>query len=111
MKLPTILALQTGVPNRCYRQDEIADFYLQRLGSQSKQRERAIRTIMNYSGVSFRHSVAEPTYFVEPKSTRQRNDRYMDEALPLGESVIRSGLDSAGIDAAEITSFTVVSCT
>ena len=67
--------------------------------------------ILNYSGVSFRYSVVEPTYFAEPKSTRQRNDRYMDEALPLGENVIRSGLESAGIDAAEITSFTVVSCT
>ena len=35
----------------------------------------------------------------------------MDEALPLGEKVIRRGLEGAGIDAAEITSFTVVSCT
>jgi predicted naringenin-chalcone synthase len=111
MKYPTMLALQTGVPNRCYSQDEIADFYLHLLGSQSKHRERAIRTIMNYSGVSFRHSVVEPTYFTEPKSTRQRNDRYMEEALPLGENVIRSGLASAGIDADDITSLTVVSCT
>ncbi len=111
MKPPTMLALQTGVPNRCYSQNEIADFYIQVLGSQSKRRERAIRAIMNYSGVSFRHSVVEPSYFAEPKSTRQRNDRYMEEALPLGESVIRTGLESAGIDAGEITSFTVVSCT
>ena len=111
MKPPTMLALQTGVPTRCYSQNEIADFYLQQLGSRSKRRERAIRAIMNYSGVSFRYSVVEPTYFAEPQSTRQRNDRYMAEALPLGERVIRSGLEAAGIEAADITSFTVVSCT
>ena len=35
----------------------------------------------------------------------------MDEALPLGEAVIRRGLEHSGVDAAEITSFTVVSCT
>src|SRR5215212_6088641 len=111
MDHPNVLALQTGVPDRCYSQNEIADFYLHLLGSQGKRRERAIRTLLNYSGVSFRHSVVEPTYFEEPKTTRQRNDRYMEEALPLGESVIRRGLESAGIDAAQITSFTVVSCT
>src|SRR3954453_2488075 len=111
MDYPSVLALQTGVPERCYSQDQIADFYLQVLCSQSKRRERAIRTLLNYSGVSFRHSVVEPTYFAEPKSTRQRNDRYMEEALPLGESVIRRGLEAAEIDAAEITNFTVVSCT
>jgi len=111
MDHPSVLALQTGVPQRCYSQDEIADFYLHFLPEQGKRRERAIRSILNYSGVSFRYSVVEPTYFAEPKSTRQRNDRYMEEALPLGESVIRSGLEAAGIDAADITSFTVVSCT
>jgi alkylresorcinol/alkylpyrone synthase len=111
MDHPAILALQTGVPDRCYSQDEIADFYLHLLGSQGQRRERAIRTILNYSGVSFRHSVVDPSYFSEPKSTQQRNDRYMEEALPLGERVIHSGLEAAGIDVAQITSFTVVSCT
>lgn len=105
------LALQTSVPARCYTQDEIADFYIHILGSQGKRREQAMRAIMNHAGVSFRHSVVEPTYFEAPKSTRQRNDRYMDEALPLGESVIRKGLQCSGIDAEEIDTFIFVSCT
>jgi predicted naringenin-chalcone synthase len=111
MDHPSVLALQTGVPQRCYSQDEIADFYLHLLTDQSRRRERAIRSVLNYSGVSFRYSVVEPAYFADPQSTRQRNDRYMEEAVPLGERVIHSGLEAAGIDAADITSFTVVSCT
>ncbi len=107
----TVMALQTSVPERCYSQNEIAEFYLHRLGSEGKRRARAIRAVLNYSGVSFRHSVVDAAYFEEQKSTQQRNDRYMDEAIPLGEGVIRCGLECAGIDAAEITSFTVVSCT
>jgi predicted naringenin-chalcone synthase len=111
MDYPMALALQTGVPKQCYSQDQIADYYIHVLGSQGKQRERALHTIMNYSGVSFRHFVAEASFFEEPKSTRERNDRYMEEALPFGESVIRRGLESASINAEDITTFIVVSCT
>ena len=111
MDHPRIRAVQTGVPDRCYSQDDIADFYIHLLGKRGKQRERAIRAILNYSGVSFRHSVVNSAYFEESRSTQQRNDRYMVEALSLGESVIRRGLECAGVDIAAITSFTIVSCT
>lgn len=108
---PRVLALHTGVPDRCYSQDEISDFYIHLLGTHGKRRERALRGIMNASGVAFRHLVAEPSFFESPKNTRERNDRYMEEALPLGERVIRRGLESAGIDADEISTLLVVSCT
>ena len=111
MSHPKILALQTSVPDLCYSQDQIADFYIQIVGSKAKRRERALRAILNYSGVSFRHSVVEPAYFETEKSTRQRNDRYMEEALPLGERLIRAGLERAGIAAQQITTLIVVSCT
>ncbi|MEP7291112.1 MAG: type III polyketide synthase [Chloroflexota bacterium] len=111
MDFPAILSLKTQVPERCYSQNDIADFYIRMLGSRGKQRERALRSIMNYSGVSFRYSAVEPAYFEEHKSTQQRNDRYMEEALPLGERVIRDGLEQAGVTPAEISTFIVVSCT
>ena len=111
MSQPTILALQTAVPDRCYSQAEIADFYLEILGAAGRRRERAIRAVLSYSGVSSRHSVVDPSFFADLKTTQERNDRYMDEALPLGEAVIRRGLERSGVNAAEITSFTVVSCT
>jgi alkylresorcinol/alkylpyrone synthase len=105
------LALQTGVPDQCYSQDEITDFYVQLIEQQGSRRERAIRTVMNRSGVSFRYSVVPPDYFLTSKTTQQRNDRYMEYAVPLGEQVIRAGLEQADIDPGQIGSFTVVSCT
>ena len=111
MSQPTIMALQTAVPDRCYSQAEIADFYLEILGAAGRRRERAIRAVLGYSGVSSRYSVVAPSFFTESKTTRERNDRYMDEALPLGEAVIRSGLERSGVDATDVTSFTFVSCT
>jgi predicted naringenin-chalcone synthase len=105
------LALHTGVPDQCYSQDEISDFYVQLLEQQGTRRDRAIRTIMNRSGVQFRYSVVPPDFFLESKTTQQRNDRYMEYAVPLGEQVIRAGLEQNDIDPQQIGSFTVVSCT
>jgi alkylresorcinol/alkylpyrone synthase len=105
------LALHTGVPDQCYSQDEITDFYVQLLDQQGSRRERAIRAIMNRSGVHSRYSVVPPDYFLTSKTTQQRNDRYMEYAVPLGEQVIRAGLEQADIDPQQIGSFTVVSCT
>lgn len=111
MNNPKVLALQTGVPDHCFSQDEITDFYIHVLDEMSSRRQRAIRTTMNYSGVSFRHSVIQPDFFDSLKTTEQRNDRYMAEAVPLGERVIAAGLEQAGIEASEIDHFVVVSCT
>lgn len=111
MNAPHILAVHTGVPEQCYSQDEIADYYLQLMKTDKKHRERAIRATLHASGVAFRHSVIEPAFFGEPKSTQQRNERYMVEALTLGTRVIEEGLARAGIAPDQITNFIVVSCT
>lgn len=111
MNNPRILALQTGVPDHCFSQDEITSFYTQLLNETGSRRQRAIRTTMNYSGVKFRHSVIDPGFFDSLKTTQQRNDRYMVEAVSLGESVISAGLEKAGIPSSAIDHFVVVSCT
>ncbi len=111
MDQTAFLALRTGVPDQCYPQEEITDFYVELLRGQGSRRERAVRAVMNRSGVGFRYSVVPPDYFLTPKTTQQRNDRYMEYAVTLGEQVIRAGLDDAGIDPGQIGSFTVVSCT
>ena len=110
MSNPKILTIQTSVPARCYSQEAITDFYIQLSNTQGKHRERAIRSVMNQSGVSFRHAAVELQFFDEPKTTQQRNDRYMAEALPLGEHVIQSGLERAGVMAQDIDSLIIVSC-
>lgn len=108
---PKILALQTAVPKHYYRQAEISDFYVQHLKLQGKPRERAIRAIMNHAGINSRYSVVEAEFFAEAKTTQERNELYMAEALPLGEAVIQSGLDSLGLNPQDVYSLTVVSCT
>jgi len=111
MNNPRVLALHTDTPEYCFSQDEITEFYLHWLEAAGSRRQRAIRTAMKYSGVGFRHSVIQSDFFDGVKTTQQRNDRYMAEALPLGERVIRVGLEQAGIEAASIDHFVVVSCT
>jgi alkylresorcinol/alkylpyrone synthase len=111
MNNPKILALQTGVPRNCYVQDEITDFYVQLLNLEGKPRERAIRAIMNYAGISSRYSVVEAAFFAESKSTQERNELYMAEALPLAEAVIQTGLEQVGLSPRDVDSLTVVSCT
>lgn len=111
MSFPKILALQTGVPETCYPQETITDFYVHLLGVEGKRRERAIRAVMNHSGVACRYSVVEAEFFESPKSTQQRNERYMAAALPLGMKVIKTGLAAAGITPQHIDSLIIVSCT
>jgi alkylresorcinol/alkylpyrone synthase len=111
MTLAMLMALQTGVPDYCYTQEQITEFYVQLLGDRGKLRERAIRHIMHQSGVEFRYSVVEPTFYATNKSTQQRNDVYMEEAVTLGTRVIRSGLENAAINASQIDTLIVVSCT
>jgi predicted naringenin-chalcone synthase len=106
-----ILALHTGVPERCYTQEQIAGFYIELLGERGKRRERAIRNIMSMSGVEARYAAVAPDFFRAEKSTQQRNDVYMQEAVTLGAQVIRAGLEKAGIEARQIDTLIVVSCT
>jgi predicted naringenin-chalcone synthase len=111
MNNPKILALQTGVPKNCYLQDDITDFYIQHLKMQGKPRERAIRAIMNYAGIQSRYSVVEADFFSQSKTTQERNELYMAEALPLAEAVIQAGLAQLELSPQDIDSLTVVSCT
>lgn len=112
MTVPKLIALDTAVPERCFQQDEITELYVQLLAQNTgTRRERAIRAAMRYSGVESRHCAIDMDFFQQPKTTQQRNDRYMAESLPLGKQVIESGLRQAGVSAQSISSFVVVSCT
>src|SRR5689334_11920235 len=93
-----------------FSQTDVLESYLEHLGPENK-RARAIRVIFERAGVDFRYSVTDKTYFDVERTTQDRNATYMEHALPLGEMVIRRGLDSAGYAADEIDDFIVVSCT
>lgn len=109
MSLPRILTLETGVPQNNYAQAQVLEHFLELQGE--KRRERAIRAIFERAGVGSRYMAVEKGYFDQPRTTQERNDRYMCEAVPLGEQVIRQGLKRSGFSPEDIDDFTVVSCT
>ncbi|MEO8607916.1 MAG: 3-oxoacyl-[acyl-carrier-protein] synthase III C-terminal domain-containing protein [Chloroflexota bacterium] len=109
MSHPRILSVETGVPANQYRQHEVADYFL--MLQDHAHRERAIRSIFDHAGVGSRYMVVEKEYFAQPRTTQDRNDRYMQEAIPLGENVIARGLAQAGLVSSDIDDFIVVSCT
>ena len=110
MTAPSILALSTGVPRIRYSQQEILDRFLGYLGENGR-RSRAIGAIFERAGVDYRYTVVDETFYAGEQSTETRNDRYMAEAVPLGESLLRRGLDAAGVRPDEIDDLIVVSCT
>jgi predicted naringenin-chalcone synthase len=106
MSLPAILALSTGLPARRYRQDEILA-YLQPLFRQA----RHARAIFSHAGVDHRSMVVDETYYTQERCTEDRNERYLAEALPLGEITLRRCLEFAGDGPEAVDDFFVVSCT
>ncbi len=106
MTEPVILGLATGVPPQCYPQAEIFDF-LQTLFV----RARPARAIFRAAGVETRHMAADREFYASDRGTQARNDRYLAEALPLGEATLQRCLDNAGLTAADVDDFFTVSCT
>lgn len=110
MYSPQILALATGNPPDRHSQEEIFTEFLGLLGKKyPPRRQRAMQTIFEKSGVRFRHTTVQQGYFTTPRSTRTRNDLYMQAALPLGEGVIQKVLN--GYDRQQIDDLILVSCT
>lgn len=74
--------------------------------------DRTAERIFLGAGVRRRHAAVDPT--VEDAaswSTGARMRRYVDESLPLGTKAVAAALDDAGLDAADVGLFVVVSCT
>src|SRR5258708_4045109 len=103
---PGIIGLATGVPAIRYSQDEVFE-YLSHKGGVN----RRARVIFEQAGVHCRHFSVDKAYYAEERGTGERNQRYLAEALPLGEATIRRCLDASGLNAQDIDDFFVVSCT
>jgi predicted naringenin-chalcone synthase len=109
LNYPSIVRVETAVPPNRYAQRHILEHFLELQGPGC--RERAVRAVFNRAGVGFRHMVASKGDFDPVPTTRERNDCYMREAVPLGAGVIQRGLAETGITPQDIDDFIVVSCT
>jgi alkylresorcinol/alkylpyrone synthase len=64
------------------------------------------------AGITTRHAVVDPRKEdVSSWGTGARMERFVREAPPLGYTAVRAALADAGLNAAEVGLFTVVSCT
>lgn len=105
--IPRILNIGTSVPDDCYSQSEI----LSKLNLLGFGQSRAARLIFGRAGVKQRHTAVDVSYYAESQSTQVRNERYLQEAMPLGEAAICRCLDQAGLPPEAVDEFLIVSCT
>ncbi len=104
---PRVLALGLAVPPNEYSQQEIYERFLEpHLG-----KNRRARAIFGRAGVQRRFTAVAGEYHNLFRGTEDRNLRYMEHAVPLGEKAIRQALARARLDPDQIDQFTVVSCT
>ena len=104
---PKILSLATGVPPHRHNQMDIHDRWL--LPYINSPRARAIFAAAE---IDSRFSVLpDSTFLADEPGTKARNDLFMAAAQPLAAEVIRQALAQAGLTAADIDHFIVVSCT
>lgn len=104
------MALHTDVPDICLTQAETADMFA-RAVTDKPRRQRAIKMIFNRTGVKQRYVAKPPQWLETQRTTKERNDAYMETAIPLGERAIAQGLAMYGHTAADVNEFYVVSCT
>jgi alkylresorcinol/alkylpyrone synthase len=102
-----IRGLGTAVPAHRFSQAEILEGFFAPLFGQDPR----VHSIFQNTGVGFRHTVVDGTYYDRPRGTRERNERYMQEAIPLGEEAIRRCLEDAHAGVEDVDDFIVVSCT
>ncbi len=106
MTLAKIRGLGTAVPQTCYTQAEILA-NLRPYLSQNPHTE----TIFAHAGIESRYLTVNGAYYEQERGTQERNERYLEAALPLGEKAIQRCLQAAGVSAQAVTDLLVVSCT
>lgn len=109
MSLPLITDLVTANPGRLYPQAEAAEKYVRLMTDQ--RRARAVHAIFNKTGVGSRYSVGDESFYSQPRSTQERNDKYMEAAVPFGEATLQKLFAQSEYTPQDIDDFMIVSCT
>lgn len=107
MNHPTILGMATGVPPHRYTQSQI---YEQFMEPYFRSNPKA-RAIFDRAGIAYRHTAVPGEYYAVERRTEERNNVYMEQAMPLGQGTLTRALASAGLAPRDIDDLVVVSCT
>jgi alkylresorcinol/alkylpyrone synthase len=109
MVVAGIAGIGVAYPPPIRQQDLWADFFA---GHYAGVQKGFAKRIFEHSGVVTRHGVVNPSIEdVSQWTTRQRMERYLVEALPMGKEAACRALDAAGLDPADVGLFAVCSCT
>ena len=104
----SIAAVASAVPGRHKTQGEIWESFFAGHYDGSELAEQVFAN----AGVETRHGVIDPAEEdISGWSTGRRMERFVSEAMPLGEEALRAVLDRAGLTPEEIGLLAVVSCT
>ncbi|MFN2625512.1 MAG: type III polyketide synthase [Mycobacteriales bacterium] len=107
MVTATIVGAGAAVPGVMDQQGLWDDFFARHYGGSPK----AAR-IWASSGVTTRHGVVDPRVEdISSVGTAARMQRFVSEAMPLGKEAVSAALADAGVAAADVGLFGVVSCT
>lgn len=123
-RFTVIEAIATGNPP-LKRSQQYAASFMQRVEGMHPGVAKRIPQIYEKSGIDYRYSCIEdygreaedfdfypPNWSLEPSPTsEQRNWKYREAVIPLGETVARSAIEAAGRSPEEITHVVAVSCT
>jgi predicted naringenin-chalcone synthase len=120
-----IHGIATAVPDYAYEQQRIRDVMKDWLEA-DRRTERLLNGIYANSGIETRHSVvpdlepgaqrgaffrAEDGNGFRLPGTKERNDRYTQEAAPLFVKAARGVLAASGFESTEVTHVITISCT
>lgn len=109
---PRITGFGSAVPGEMDQDGLWQDFFAEHYSSCGPRTRPVARRIFASAGVTRRHGALDPRVEdVSGWSTGERMSRYVTEALPLGHAAVARALASAGLDAADVGLFAVVSCT
>ncbi len=110
MEFPTLASIGTALPAYRYTQQELLERYTSLFPGVNT---RLTRVVFESARIAQRHIVIEdmPAYWSQPRSTAERNGRYVAEAVPLGRMAVERALERAALSPQEIDDLIVVSCT
>lgn len=107
---PTIVSTATAVPAHSATQDEVKA-QLRRLFDLPPRRMDAAMEIFDHAAIERRYSVAPVEELGQPRSLRDTQRAYRDNAIALGQQVATDALTRAGMPASAIDLVITVSCT
>ncbi|MEM7374573.1 MAG: type III polyketide synthase [Bacteroidota bacterium] len=111
MQHPKILAVSKALPPYTKPTEEIIQDMERHMAGQDERFRRKVLRIFKYAQVDRRYSILPPERVVAPLSFEEKNDFYIEQAIELSETALRTGLEKAQLKAKDIDIIITVSCT